>query len=182
MASKSVPCTFMDNNTYFEKIRNNPRPIVVDLWAPWCGPCKMVKPILEKLAQEYAGRVDLWQINADDNQELLHSLGVFGIPTLIIYQGGKETLRYTGAKSASTLQTLFETLSHGEVLKPGGLSGIDRFLRFGAGLAVVAIGMASNSSLILYALGGILLFSAIYDRCPIWRAITAQFKKPSSGA
>jgi thioredoxin 1 len=88
----------MDSQAFFEKLKQNPRPVIVDLWAPWCGPCKLVKPILEKLAQEYAGRVDLWQINADENQELLQQLKVYGIPTLIVYRAGKETLRQVGAK------------------------------------------------------------------------------------
>ncbi|MBI5353646.1 MAG: thioredoxin family protein [Chloroflexi bacterium] len=57
----------------------------------------MVKPILVNLAQEYRGRVDLWQINADDNQDLLRELKIYGIPTLIVYRNGKETLRQVGA-------------------------------------------------------------------------------------
>ena len=84
----------MDSQAFFEKLKQNPRPVVVDLWAPWCGPCKMVKPILEKLAQEYTGRVDLWQINADDNQDLLRELKVYGIPTLIVYRDGKEAIAH----------------------------------------------------------------------------------------
>ena len=93
----------MNSKEFFEKLKQNPNPVVVDLWAPWCGPCKMVKPILEKLALEYNGRVDLWQINADDNQDLLRELKVYGIPTLIVYRDGKETLRQVGAKPAGIL-------------------------------------------------------------------------------
>jgi thioredoxin len=172
------PCPiFMNTETFYEKLRQNPRPVVVDLWAPWCGPCKMVKPILEKLAQEYAGRVDLWQINADDNQDLLRELKVYGIPTLIVYRNSKETLRQVGAKPASALKNLFETLATGHDPAPAGLSSADRLIRFGAGIAVAWIGWAAHANWILLILGGILLFGAVYDRCPIWRALTNQYKK-----
>ena len=167
----------MNSQAFFEKLKQNPRPVVVDLWAPWCGPCKTVKPILEKLVQEYAGRVDLWQINADENQDLLHELKVYGIPTLIIYRDGKETLRQVGAKPASTLRNLFETLATGEEPTSASLSSKDRLIRMGAGIAVAAIGWATHANWILFLLGGVLMFSAIYDRCPIWQALTSQFKK-----
>jgi len=137
----------------------------------------MVKPILEKLAQEYVGRVDLWQINADDNQDLLHELKVYGIPTLIVYRDGKETLRQVGAKPVSALRKLFEILATGEEPTLAGLSSKDRFIRLGAGMAVAAIGWATHASWLLILFGGVLMFSAIYDRCPIWRALTSQLKK-----
>ena len=172
----------MNSQAFFEKLKQNPRPVVVDLWAPWCGPCKMVKPILEKLAQEYTGRVDLWQINADDNQDLLRELKVYGIPTLIVYRDGKETLRQVGAKPASVLKTLFETLATGGAPTPAGLSSMDRFIRMGAGFAVAAIGWVNHANWILLIIGGVLIFSAIYDRCPIWRALSGQFKKMTGKA
>jgi thioredoxin len=175
-ASPACP-VFMNTETFYEKLCQNPRPVVVDLWAPWCGPCKMVKPILEKLADEYRGRVDLWQINADENQELLQQLKVYGIPTLIVFRDGKETLRQVGAKPASALKTLFETLATGGDPVPAGLSSAERFIRFGAGIAVAGIGWATNLNWFLLILGGVLMFSAVYDRCPIWRTLTAQFKK-----
>lgn len=172
----------MNSQAFFEKLKQNPRPVVVDLWAPWCGPCKMVKPILEKLAQEYTGRVELWQINADDNQDLLRELKVYGIPTLIVYRDGKETLRQVSAKPASALKTLFETLATGGVPTSAGLSSMDRFIRMGAGLAVAAIGWVNHANWILLIIGGVLMFSAIYDRCHIWRALTGQFKKMTGKA
>ena len=167
----------MEPQVFFEKLQQNPRPIVVDLWAPWCGPCKRVKPQLEKLAEAYAGRVDLWEINADENAELLHRRKVYGIPTMISYDHGKEVLRYVGVKPRSELQALFESLATGSVPKGNGLSGWDRIIRLIAGVIVVGLGWQNPYSWVFLTLGGILMFSAIYDRCPVWKAITTQFKK-----
>jgi thioredoxin 1 len=178
----TVPVYIMDSQAFFEKLKQNPRPVVVDFWAPWCGPCKMVKPILEKLASEYDGQVDLWQINADDHQDLLRELKIYGIPTLIVYRDGKETLRQVGAKPASALQSLFETLATGADPAPAGLSSMDRFIRMGAGLAIAWIGWTTQTNWLLLILGGVLMFSAVCDRCPIWKALTNQFKKVSGQA
>ena len=82
----------------------------------------MVKPSLEKLSKEYEGRVDLWQINADESQELLRELKVYGIPTLISYDKGTERVRYVGVKPYGELKSLFEALSTGSVPVSTGLS------------------------------------------------------------
>jgi thioredoxin 1 len=165
----------MESNAFFEKLRQTPRPVVIDLWAPWCGPCQAVRPTLERLGQEYSGRVDLWEVNADDHPDLLRSLRVYGIPTLIAYRGDQELLRYVGVKPIGMLKSLFEALSSGGSPAPTGLTGLDRFLRFGTGLALIAFGLAAHSNWPLFLLGGLILFTAIYDRCPIWRAITSRF-------
>jgi thioredoxin len=166
----------MDINSFQDKVGQNPRPVIVDLWAPWCGPCKMVKPTLEKLAREYDGRVDFWQINADENPDLLHSLGIFGIPTLVAYRDGREVARYTGSKSGRTYQALFEALATGVSPSPSGLTSADRFIRFGGGLLIIGIGFAMNTHWLVTVIGGALMFSAIYDRCPIWKAVTGWFR------
>lgn len=167
----------MDAQAFFEKLKQNPRPVVVDLWAPWCGPCKVVKPTVEKLASEYEGRVDVWQINADESQDLLRTLKVYGIPTILGYQDGREVIRYIGVKPKSEMHSLFESLSTGQIPKPSGLSSWDRLLRLVVGTFMLFISWTNQLHWSILVAAGILLFSAVYDRCPIWKAITTQIKK-----
>jgi len=167
----------MDINDYQAKLGQNPRPVIVDLWAPWCGPCKMVKPTLEKLARDYDGRVDFWQVNADDNPDLVRRLGIHSIPTLVAYQEGREVARYTGTKSAGTYQALFAALAVGMTPSPAGLTSADRFIRFGGGLVVIGIGISLHVHWLIFVPGAALMFSAIYDRCPIWKALQGWIKK-----
>jgi thioredoxin 1 len=167
----------MDTQQFFEKLKQHPRPVVVDFWATWCSPCRMVKPTLEKLAKEYDGRVDLWEINADENQELLRTLKVYGIPTLVAYENGDEKVRYVGAKPANVLKTLFESLSTGRTPEPNQISTRDRVIRLLIGTVILGMGWNLHYNWLLLILGGILMFSAVYDRCPIWKAVTTQFKK-----
>jgi thioredoxin len=150
---------------------------VVDLWAPWCGPCRMVRPFLEKLAQEYSERVALWALNADENPDLLQKLKVYSIPTVIGYNAGREEVRHAGVKPWNELKSLFETLSTGNIPTPSQLSNWDRFARLLAGSLVVWIAWVSHLNWFLLGLGGVILFSAVYDRCPIWKAIASQFNK-----
>ncbi len=72
-------------------------PVIVDFWAPWCGPCKMVAPVLDKLAKEYAGKLVVAKVNTDDNPEWAGKYGVQGIPTMLFVSGGKEIHRQVGA-------------------------------------------------------------------------------------
>lgn len=72
-------------------------PVVVDFWAPWCGPCKMVAPTLDKLAKEYEGRLLITKVNTDENPEWATRYGVQGIPTMLLVSGGKIIHRQVGA-------------------------------------------------------------------------------------
>jgi thioredoxin len=167
----------MEPQVFFEKLKQNPRPAVVDLWAPWCGPCKVIKPTMAKLAQEYQGCVDVWEINADESQDLLSQLKIYGVPTLIGYQHGEEIARYIGVKPKNKLQSLFESLSIGEMPKSVGLSNWDRTFRLVAGTLVAGVAWANHFHWSIVGIGALIMFTAVYEHCPIWRAITSQFKK-----
>jgi len=82
----------------FEKVvLQSSLPVIVDFWAPWCGPCKMVAPILDKLAQEYEGRLVVAKINTDEHAEWMQKFGIQGIPTMLFVSGGKVVHRQVGA-------------------------------------------------------------------------------------
>lgn len=82
----------------FEKtVLQSETPVIVDFWAPWCGPCKMVAPILDKLASEFAGKVVIAKVNTDEHSEWAGKFGVQGIPTMLFVAGGKVVHRQVGA-------------------------------------------------------------------------------------
>jgi thioredoxin 1 len=91
-----------------EVVLENSLPVVVDFWAPWCGPCKMVGPILDKLAEEMAGKVVIAKVNTDEDQQYAMEYGVQGIPTMIFVNEGKLIHRQVGALSEPILRDLFD--------------------------------------------------------------------------
>jgi len=160
-----------------EKLAQNGRPVVVDFWAPWCGPCRAIEPGLKRLEQAYDGRVDVWKINADEQPGLLNQLRVYGIPTLIAFRDGQEVARQTGAQPQASQARLFEAALSGERPASPGLSSLDRLVRLAAGTALVFLAYRGNFGglyLALALLGGGIMFSAVYDRCPIWKALSTR--------
>jgi thioredoxin 1 len=164
----------MNKNDFFSRINKSAKPVIVDLWAPWCGPCRAMQPAFKQISQKYAEEVFVFKINADESPEVLKALGVRGIPTVIGFAHGKEILRRTGMQSAQALDILFDSTLNERKPSVMPLAPIDRILRAFGGLALLVIGWIMGQSIILIALGAVLVFSAVYDRCPIYNAIAPR--------
>ena len=166
----------MNPEQFEQKIAKTQRPLVVEFWAPWCAPCKIMNPILKSASEQYHEQVELLKINADESPDLLRELKIFSIPTLLVYQNGKLVYRKVGAQPAAAIEALFAELAAGKEIQKRELTPFDRLLRLGAGLLVSGIGITSQMNILLLLVGGVLVFSALYDRCPIYRAVSGWIR------
>ncbi len=96
--------TFTDQN--FQEVLNSDIPVLVDFWAPWCGPCQMMSPIIDKLAEEYEGKAKIGKVNVDEpsNQQLITKYGIQGIPAFKIFKGGKVVAEFVGARGEDEIK------------------------------------------------------------------------------
>lgn len=94
----------------FESYKNGDLPLVVDLWATWCGPCRMIAPIVTELANEYDGRIVVGKCDVEENDDLTIEFGVRNIPTILFFKGGQLVDKHVGAITKGDLQKKFDAL------------------------------------------------------------------------
>ena len=94
----------------FENYKNGDLPLVVDLWATWCGPCKMVAPIISELAADYDGKIVVGKCDVEENDELAAQFGVRTIPTILFFMNGEVVDKFVGATNKATLDAKFQAL------------------------------------------------------------------------
>jgi len=93
----------LTDTTFDEEIKSADEPVLVDFWAEWCGPCKMIAPTLEEISKDFAGRLKVFKLNVDDAQKTASRFEVMSIPTLILFKDGEVRLRIVGAKGKGQL-------------------------------------------------------------------------------
>ena len=100
---------YVTDDTFEAEVLQSQQAVLVDYWAEWCGPCKMIAPILDEIANEYAGRLKVAKVNIDDNQATPAKFGIRGIPTLMIFKNGNVEATKVGALSKSQLAAFIDS-------------------------------------------------------------------------
>jgi thioredoxin 1 len=98
---------FSDQN-FKDQVIDSPIPVVVDFWAPWCPPCKIIDPIINELAKEYAGKISVGKINTDENPQVVDQLNVMSMPTVMLFKGGQPVKALIGAQGKQTYKQAFD--------------------------------------------------------------------------
>ena len=106
MANENV--TVITKNNFDEEVLKSDKAVLVDFWAPWCGPCRAVGPIVDELAGEYAGKAKVSKLNVDDEGEIAAKFRVMSIPTIMIFKNGDVVEKVIGARSKTELSTLID--------------------------------------------------------------------------
>lgn len=98
---------FTDDN-FQSQVLDSEQPVLVDFWAPWCGPCRMIAPAIEELSNDYQGRVRVGKLNTDDNPKMASSLGVSAIPTVMLFKGGNVVERFVGMQQKARMSSAID--------------------------------------------------------------------------
>ena len=101
--------THLSDAAFEQEVLQSQLPVLVDYWAEWCGPCKMIAPILDEISKEYAGRLKVAKLNIDDNQQTPPKYGIRGIPTLMLFKNGNVEATKVGALSKSQLTAFIDS-------------------------------------------------------------------------
>lgn len=94
------------DSSFAQDVEKSDLPVLVDFWAPWCGPCRMVGPVVESLSQEFAGKVKFVKVNVDDNPDIAQKFDISGIPALLFFKGGQKIDSIVGAVPKANLQNM----------------------------------------------------------------------------
>jgi thioredoxin 1 len=103
--SAALPVT---DSSFEQDVLKSEVPVLVDFWAPWCGPCRMVSPVVDEIAQQYDGKVKVVKVNTDENPNVASQYGIRSIPTLMIFKGGQRVDMVVGAVPKTTLANTLE--------------------------------------------------------------------------